>query len=154
MSTLQKYSCNLSFQIKKYLSKEKETYVPSPKIPVKKAINKIQENGGATSLAHPGRSLTKNQAQQIIPELKQKGLDAIEVKYTYQQKKNISSININFKEKYADKLAEKHNLLKTGGSDCHGSGTDKYLIGQTKIDNEKVEKIREKSRKHRENQKR
>jgi predicted metal-dependent phosphoesterase TrpH len=40
-------------------------------------------------------------------------------------------------------LAKKHNLLVTGGSDCHGNAKPKIMIGSIKIPYELVEKLKE-----------
>ena len=46
-------------------------------------------------------------------------------------------------DRYLD-IAEKFNLLVTGGSDCHGMSKGKPLIGTIKIPYQHVEKLRAK----------
>ncbi|MBU3911209.1 MAG: hypothetical protein KKD90_01340, partial [Candidatus Omnitrophica bacterium] len=45
-------------------------------------------------------------------------------------------------EKAFKALAEKYNLLITGGSDCHGFGKREVLIGKVKIPYELVENLK------------
>ena len=148
----------------KYLDEDldKNYYVPTQKLGADKVIKKIHENGGVTSLAHPGRDLPYNKAEQIIEKLVENGLDGIETEYTYQHKIE-DGYNIKFANHYKkqginkpeqitqeiqqeiNKLAEKYNLIKTGGSDCHGKNTGKYNIGKIKLQDEQIQKIRDKT---------
>ncbi len=117
-------------------------YVETKKLDSKKVIETVRKNGGATSLAHPGRDLQKSEADEIVEVLASQGLDGIEVPYTYQHKRQ-DGYDINFGIQESYKLAEKHNLLITGGSDCHGSSSNKYNIGKIHLDQKYVEKLRE-----------
>jgi hypothetical protein len=45
-------------------------------------------------------------------------------------------------ERYLE-IAEKHHLLVTGGSDCHGFSKGKPLIGGIKLPYEHVEKLKQ-----------
>jgi hypothetical protein len=40
------------------------------------------------------------------------------------------------------KIAQKYNLLVTGGSDCHGAAKDEASIGRIKLPYEFVEKLK------------
>ena len=71
-------------------------------------------------MAHPGL----NRTDEIIPDLVNAGLDGIECFHT---KHGTSTV-----EHYLT-IAEKHRLLVTGGSDCHGLSKGKPLIGTIKI---------------------
>ena len=44
-------------------------------------------------------------------------------------------------------IADRHHLLVTGGSDCHGMSKGKPLIGTIKIPYECVERLRDKAMK-------
>ena len=48
-------------------------------------------------------------------------------------------------------LADKHHLLVTGGSDCHGMNKGKPLIGSVKLPYQYVEKLKEKALEQRAN---
>ncbi|MBC5792710.1 MAG: PHP domain-containing protein [Nanohaloarchaea archaeon] len=126
----------------KLIGSKHEAYVETPKIPAEKVINLVHEAGGVTSLAHPGRSLEKEEAFEKVKKLKQAGLDAIEVEYTYQQKIERDSFTIHFAEDYARQIADRLDLLKTGGTDCHGSNSEKFNIGDVTIPYKRVEKLR------------
>lgn len=127
----------------KFIGSENKEYVPVEKVSAGKVIKTIHQNGGKTSLAHPGRSLTRENAEEHLDTLKNKGLDGLEVKYTYDQKKKLDSYTINFGINKASELAEKFNLVKTGGSDCHGSGSDKYFLGDVKLPYSRLEDLHE-----------
>ncbi|MGI8965587.1 MAG: PHP domain-containing protein, partial [Limisphaerales bacterium] len=66
-----------------------------------------------------------NRADEIIPDLVEAGLDGIECFHSRHSSADAS--------RYL-KLAEQHNLLVTGGSDCHGLSKGKPLIGGVKLD--------------------
>lgn len=117
-------------------------YVETEKLGAREVISRIHANGGVSSLAHPGRDLTKENADDIIEKLVDLGLDAIEVPYTYKHKID-QGYDINFGVKHARELADKHELLVTGGSDCHGSNSDKYNIGRIALPYEHVEELRQ-----------
>ncbi len=80
---------------------------PSPE----RAMQVIHEAGGICSLAHPGRiSLSESKKVQLIERLKSNGLDCIEAVYTSHSK---------VETQYYNGLADRYNLLVTGGSDTH-----------------------------------
>ncbi|MDX1619211.1 MAG: PHP domain-containing protein [Balneolaceae bacterium] len=77
------------------------------------AIEIIKGAGGAAVLAHPGVLYTEEEFEQWI----ESGLDGVEVvhpSHDYTQ------------QKHYQELAERHELLVTGGSDYHG-GNGEYL---------------------------
>lgn len=127
-----------------YIGEEAPTdyYVKTEKLEAEEVIKKIHQSGGAASLAHPGRDLELSEASKILDELKSAGLDAIEVPYTYQHKRQ-DGYGINFGIPDSYDLAKQHDLLITGGSDCHGENSNKYNIGKIELDSEYVESIRE-----------
>lgn len=125
----------------KFISSELPEYVPVEKVDAGKVIEVVHENGGVTSLAHPGRSLTEENSEKVIEKLKDEGLDGLEVEYTYDEKRGLDSYTVNFAGEKASELAEKFDLVKTGGSDCHGSRSDKYFLGRIKIPYSRVESL-------------
>lgn len=72
------------------------------------AIAAIASAGGLSSLAHPGKD---PHMKELIEELVKGGLNALEAHH--------KSHTLPMVRKYL-KLAAKHRLLVTGGSDCHG----------------------------------
>lgn len=105
-----------------YLAEGGDCFVPMKRIPCKEVIEAIQTAGGIASLAHPGR-IRSDCIPTIISEAIDYGLDAIETWYPYQ--------DTAFGVLDADKLARKHGILRTGGSDCHGQRSGKFRIGNT-----------------------
>jgi 3',5'-nucleoside bisphosphate phosphatase len=69
----------------------------------------------------------------VIPELVDSGLDGIECFHT----KHSTTMS----ERYLE-IADRHGLLVTGGSDCHGLSKGKPLIGTVKLPYEHVEKLK------------
>ena len=86
--------------------------------------------GGIPVLAHP-YILKKDE---LIPQFVDYGLMGLEVYYPEHTQ---SMMNFYLK------LAEKYNLLVTGGSDCHGNAKPGIKIGSVKIPYELVEKLKE-----------
>jgi predicted metal-dependent phosphoesterase TrpH len=128
----------------KYIGEDCPAYIPTPKQDAEKVINTVFEEGGVPVLAHPGRDLERAEAEELVGELVDYGLQGIEVMYSWDHKKE-NGYDINFGEDYSGALAEKFDLVWTGGSDCHGSETDKYLIGSVKVPYSQVEKLAEKA---------
>jgi len=119
-------------------------YVETEKLKAKEVIEVVKSNGGVTSLAHPGRDLERENAEEIVAHLKDLGLDAIEVPYTYNHKRK-EGYGISFGQLKAMELAEENNLLVTGGSDCHGSESNKYNIGSIRLPADRLEALRARS---------
>ncbi|MBR6099499.1 PHP domain-containing protein [bacterium] len=83
---------------------------------IKKLIQAIHNAGGIAVLAHPANcwALSMNR---FIKKLMSYGLDGLEVYYPYKRHRGI----IKFRTAHhIEKLADKYNLIKTGGTDLHG----------------------------------
>ena len=122
----------------KYLGKDGLAYEEKEDFPPEKAVKIIKANGGIVSLAHP-LLVTKNHEllEKIIDNLKKYGLDALEVNYPAFTKAD---------RKYLKKLAKKHGLLITGGSDFHGENRLGIHIGDGGLEYSQFEKIKEKAK--------
>ncbi|MFB6192793.1 MAG: PHP domain-containing protein [Candidatus Nanohaloarchaea archaeon] len=129
----------------RFIGDDCEGYVATKKLSAEEVINTVRENGGVTSLAHPGRDLGED-AEEKVEKLSELGLDAIEVPYSYDRLENEHGIEMYFKEGKAREIAEKFDLLVSGGSDSHGTGSEKDYIGNVKLEYEKVEKLKERAR--------
>lgn len=127
------------------IGSDHKAYVETPKISAEEVINLVHDTGGVASLAHPGRSLSEDEAWEKVKKLREAGLDAIEVDYTYQQKIRRDSYKVYFTEEMAEEIAEDLNLIKTGGTDCHGSRSDKFNIGKVTVPYSKVERLKSKT---------
>ena len=83
----------------------------------KKAIDAIHSSGGIAVFAHPCCCWILN-LDKFTKDLKEMGLDGIEVYYPYKRHRGI----IKFHSRHNIKaLAQKYNLIMTGGTDEHGS---------------------------------
>lgn len=90
------------------------------KISPSQIIQLILKTGGVPVFAHPYLSGRDD----LIPELVKAGLRGIEVYH--------SAHNSKTRERYKE-IAQKYQLLITGGSDCHGEVKDKTLMGRVKV---------------------
>ncbi len=122
---------NLDEAFEKYLKKGRPAWVPKTKMSALEGVELIHQAGGLAVMAHPGL----NRTDDIIPDLVKAGLDGIECFHT----KHSTVMS----ERYLE-IAEKYNLLVTGGSDCHGFSKKQPLIGTVKLPYEHVEKLKEK----------
>jgi len=98
----------------KYLGKGKPAYVDKYRIECGMAIEIIIGAGGIPVLAHPSliNICDSRNFEDLIADLKEMGIKGIEAYYPEHSKAQIS---------YYVKLAEKHKMLITGGTDFHGS---------------------------------
>lgn len=126
---------------KELIGSKHSAYVEVEKLPAEDVIRAIHDNGGVAVLAHPGRSIKKENAVEKIGKLVRRDLDGIEVQYTYRQKMQKPSYKVFFTEIYANKMAELYDLIPTGGSDCHGSKSDKFNIGKVRCDYSAVDRL-------------
>ncbi len=113
----------------KYIGDKCPAYVLGFKFSPAEAIRLIKDSGGIAVLAHP---YTLNNDDLILKFIDY-GLMGLEVYYPEH-----SQSTINF---YLD-LAKKHNLLVTGGSDCHGNAKPEVRIGSIKLPYELVERLK------------
>ncbi|MCW9707770.1 PHP domain-containing protein [Fodinibius salsisoli] len=92
----------------RYLSDEQLGSIYNEYYDYQKVIKTVKKTGGATVIAHPGRLYSEEELEHLVKA----GVDGIEVmhpSHDYQTQKRVEA------------FADKHNLLKTGGSDFHGS---------------------------------
>ena len=90
-----------------------------------------QANGLAV-MAHPGL----NRTDDLIPQLVAVGIDGLECYHTKHTAK--------MTDRYL-RLAERHGLLVTGGSDCHGLSKGKPVIGTVRLPYHYVVRLRERA---------
>lgn len=120
---------NLDEAFERFLKKGRPAWVPKSKVSALEAIELVHQAGGLAVMAHPGLNRTDN----IIPALVEAGLDGIECFHT----KHSTTMS----ERYLE-IADKYNLLVTGGSDCHGFSKGKPLIGTVRLPYEHIEKMK------------
>ena len=121
---------NLDEAFERFLKKGRPAWVPKAKMSALEGMELIHQAGGLAVMAHPGL----NRTDDIIPDLVAAGLDGIECFHT----KHSTAMA----ERYLE-IAEKYNLLVTGGSDCHGFSKNKPLIGTVKLPYEHVQKMKD-----------
>jgi hypothetical protein len=125
---------SLDEAFERFLKKGKPAWVPKFRISSAEAMALIHHAGGLAVLAHPGL----NHADEVIPALVAEGMDGIECFHT----KHSTAMTQRYLE-----IADRHHLLVTGGSDCHGMSKGKPLIGSIKVPYECVERLRERAMK-------
>jgi hypothetical protein len=114
----------------KYLGDNGPAYVLGFRFSPKDAIRFIKDAGGVPVLAHP--YILRN--DELIPEFAKLGLMGLEVYYPEHSQGMIN---------YYLELAKKHDLLVTGGSDCHGKAKPEVRLGAIKVPYELVTKLKE-----------
>ncbi len=82
-----------------------------------KVINAIHDSGGVAILAHPACCWVWS-LECLVKKLIKMGLDGLEVFYQYRRHRSVIKFHTNSE---VARLADKYNLLKTGGTDEHGS---------------------------------
>jgi predicted metal-dependent phosphoesterase TrpH len=120
---------SLDEAFERFLKKSRPAWVPKFKICAIDAIELIHQAGGVAVMAHPGL----NRADEVIPGLAEAGLDGLECFHT----KHSSATAAHYLQ-----MAERLQLLVTGGSDCHGLSKGKPLIGSVRLPYLHVEKLK------------
>jgi predicted metal-dependent phosphoesterase TrpH len=113
----------------KYIGDKCPAYVLGFRFSPAEAIRLIKDCGGIPVLAHP---YTLHNDELVLKFIDY-GLMGLEVYYPEH-----SQSMVNF---YLS-LAKKHNLLVTGGSDCHGNAKPEIRIGSIKVPYELVEGLK------------
>lgn len=122
----------------KYLCREGLAYFKRFELKPADGIKAIRNAGGLPVLAHP-IFLRKNYSEmdKLLAELKQYGLAGIEAYYSENSKEDTGNML---------RLAIKHDLLVTGGSDFHGTYKNGIALGSgrgnLKVPYELLEKLR------------
>jgi predicted metal-dependent phosphoesterase TrpH len=112
-----------------YLGRDRPAYVEREKMTPAEAVALIIKAQGLAVLAHP---LTVNEPEAITIELKAAGLAGIEAYYDGYTAEEVNRLV---------ELADKYNLIATGGSDYHGLDTNETAIGGTDLPLESVERL-------------
>jgi predicted metal-dependent phosphoesterase TrpH len=120
---------SLDEAFERYLKKHRPAWVPKFKMSAADAIDLIHLAGGVAVMAHPGL----NHADDAIPGMVEAGLDGLECFHT----KHSTATSEHYLE-----MADRFNVLVTGGSDCHGMNKGKPLIGTVKLPYEHVVKLK------------
>jgi predicted metal-dependent phosphoesterase TrpH len=123
------------------IGRGKPCYVPLMPPPFADVVDAIHAADGIASLAHPSLMQIKDW-ENLLPVLKEEGLDAIEVFYAYSQPRQI----LYTPPEELLQLAKKYNFLFTGGSDDHGPDSVRESIGTIKVPMKHVDALRRAAR--------
>ena len=105
---------------------------------LEESIDLIKSAGGIPILAHPGIYEVSDRIKFIEMCIKA-GIEGIEVEYTYAKNRPFYGTDKanwaqNYFPEYFRKIAEKYNLIKSGGSDYHG-GKKGIKMGEADVPN-------------------
>jgi predicted metal-dependent phosphoesterase TrpH len=116
------YVSSVKEAFNKYLAPGGLAYFDKERLTPKQAIGMVLESGGIPVLAHPIQLRTENDAQleRMIKDLLDVGLAGIEVIHSDHDQALVG--------KYTQ-LADRYELLKTGGSDFHGEAVKDIDLG-------------------------
>ena len=124
------YIASIKEAFTKYISRDGPAYVEREKMTPAEAVELILQAKGLPVLAHP---FTINDPETMVVELKAAGLIGIEAYYNGYTGDEINRLVA---------LAEKHNLIATGGSDYHGLDTaTETMIGGVDVPMESAERL-------------
>lgn len=118
-----------------YIGHDGPAYVERDKLTPAEAVELIIKARGVAVLAHP---FTVGQPEAMIAELKAVGLGGLETYYNGYSDEEIDRLAA---------MAQKYQLITTGGSDYHGIDSGETAIGDIDLPLESVEKLIEKARK-------
>ncbi len=123
---------NIETAFGRYLGIGKAAYVPKIKLEPEEAIGMLLKIGGVPVLAHPYYAHYSDET--VLQKLVDSGLKGIEVWHTKHPKHAV---------KRFQEIAERYNLISTGGSDCHGPfGEQGAIMGHLKIPYTVVEDLK------------
>lgn len=105
-----------------YLDESAKGYVDRHEPTLAEGIERIKSGGGLTSIAHPVRigRLSPEQMRTVVTQMKEQGLDAIEVYHSDHRAADVAQ--------YLD-LSRELNLRISGGSDFHGEAKPGIRVG-------------------------
>ncbi len=124
------YVSSIKEAFRVYIGEGRPCYVKKERLSPQEAITMIRKLGGISVVAHPYLMGDDN----VIPVLVKEGIEGIEVYHS----EHPLSAQIRYMS-----MAQNYNLLITGGSDCHGLGKGKVLLGKVRISYNLVEKLKE-----------
>lgn len=117
----------------KYLGEGKAAYVRKKRLTPGETLQIIKNLGGVSVLAHPHTIKNKKLVEDIIKT----GIEGIEAYHSDH------SLKIS---RYFRRLAEKYDLIISGGSDCHGLRKGKILLGSVSVSYHVVEELKSKTK--------
>jgi len=127
----EKFAGSVREAFDRYLTRGRPAYVSKYSISAQEAVKLIVSFGGVPVIAHPYHIRS---AENIVSMLLQYGLMGIEAWYIRHSESTV--------QKFLN-LAEKFNLIVTGGSDCHGPyKNEPPVMGRIKVPYSVVENLK------------
>jgi predicted metal-dependent phosphoesterase TrpH len=116
------YVSSIKEAFNQYLAPGGKAYFDKERLTSKQALGMIRDSGGLPVLAHPVQLRLENDAQveTVVKNLLDQGLAGIEIIH--------SDHDAHWVEK-CEALAKKYRLLRTGGSDFHGTNKKDIRLG-------------------------
>ncbi len=116
------YVSSIKQAFDKYLGTTGSAYFDKERLEARRAFELVKESGGLVVLAHPIQLRTENDAQldRVVKDLVDLGLDGIEVLHSDHDAAWVEKIT---------GLAGRYGLLKSGGSDFHGTNKKDIQLG-------------------------
>lgn len=119
----------------RYIGSGRPAYMPRYKLEPVEAVRLIRAAGGVPVLAHPGL----NNSARLVEELIEAGLAGLEAYHPAHSWEQAS---------YYHRLAVKHGLIVTGGSDYHGpSHKAGCRLGSDTVPHSVIDELKKKSKK-------
>ena len=119
------YVESISEAFERYLDEDKGYYVPAKRLSAFEVIEFLIGVNAMPVLAHPLLNLSQEELEQFLPQAKVIGLTAMETNYSLYDKSKTNT---------AIALANKYDLLLSGGSDDHGKNKPNISMGVGKGD--------------------
>jgi hypothetical protein len=119
------YVSSIKQAFDKYIGQGAPAYFDKERLSPAQALHRIAASGGIAVLAHPIQLRTDNDArlERIVKDLVDLGLDGIETIHSDHDEAWIGK---------CERLADRFGLLRTGGSDFHGSNKNEIELGQVR----------------------
>jgi predicted metal-dependent phosphoesterase TrpH len=116
------YVSSIKQAFDKYLAQGGAAYFDKERLTMREAMDLIRQSGGMPVLAHPIQLRTGNDAEldRVVKDLVDLGLVGLEVIHSDHDAALI--------DRYT-RLADRYGLLKTGGSDFHGTNKKDINLG-------------------------
>lgn len=108
----------------RYLTKGKPGWVPKTKWTLPEAIAAVRKAGGLAVVAHP---VWYDDPEKVVAVATKSGADGLEVIHSDQDVADETTFG---------KMAQKHGLLRSAGSDYHGPPEGRKAVGGCRLDEE------------------
>ncbi len=135
------YTSSIQNAFDTLLKKGGQFYVEPKRPSALETVAFLKDLGAAVVLAHPFLNVDEKGLRKFLDEAVERGLDGIETRYSTYTKEQTA---------LSEKIAEEYGLLKSGGSDFHGSRKPGIALGVGRGDlavpTEFYQKLKERAR--------